>query len=134
MGVRFIKLAVLNFLVGIGMGMFMSITHKFEYAPSHAHINLLGWTSLALAGVIYHLFPAAGESRLGKLHFWLHNLGLPVFMAALIAIESGMMAAEPLIALGANVTSLGILLFVINVFLNVKQEKNDSGKSNNLSV
>ncbi|WP_070121805.1 cytochrome-c oxidase [Bacillus marinisedimentorum] len=132
MGIRFMKLAVLYFLVG--MGMFMSIIHKFEYAPSHTHINLLGWTSLALAGVIYHLFPDAGESRLGKLHFWLHNLGLPVFMSALIAIESGVMAAEPLIALGANVTSLGILLFVINVFLNVKQENNDAGKFNNLSV
>ncbi|MGC5327693.1 cytochrome-c oxidase [Brevibacillus sp. SYSU BS000544] len=120
MGARFLKIAVIYFLIGVFMGMFMSMTQQFQFAPSHAHINLLGWVSLALAGVIYVLFPKAGESRLGKWHFWLHNLGLPVMMIGLVVLESGNPTVEPVIVIGANILTVGIILFVINVLLNVK--------------
>jgi hypothetical protein len=45
----------------------------FILAPVHAHLLLLGWASLALAGIIYHLYPAAGTTRLARIHFWAHN-------------------------------------------------------------
>ncbi|MGD8189533.1 cytochrome-c oxidase [Brevibacillus ginsengisoli] len=120
MGIKFIKISVVYFLIGIIMGMFMSITHKIQFAPSHAHINLLGWTSLALAGVIYTLFPRLGLTGLGKWHFWLHNLGLPVMMIGLLVLEAGNPAIEPVIAIGASALSIGVLLFVINVIGNLK--------------
>ena len=49
MAIRFLKFAVVYLMLGMGMGMAMGITHHFEYAPVHAHINLLGWASLALS-------------------------------------------------------------------------------------
>lgn len=120
MGIKFMKIATVYFLIGIFMGMFMSITHQFQFAPSHAHINLLGWASLALAGVFYHLFPQMGESKLGKWHFWLHNLGLPVMMIGLVVLETGNPAVEPVIAIGATILSIGIILFTVNVLKNMK--------------
>ena len=63
MGIRFIKIAVLYLAVGIGLGLAMGMTEKFTLMPVHAHVNLLGWASLALCGVIYTLYPAAGETR-----------------------------------------------------------------------
>ncbi|MBP1932165.1 cbb3-type cytochrome c oxidase subunit I [Ammoniphilus resinae] len=120
MGIRFLKIAVIYFLVAVFMGMFMSISHQFQYAPSHAHMNLLGWVSLALAGIIYHLFPNIAENKLAKTHFWLHNIGLPVMMIGLIILESGNTAIEPVIAIGATVTTIGIIAFVYNVVANLK--------------
>ncbi|WCN36225.1 cytochrome-c oxidase [Aneurinibacillus uraniidurans] len=120
MGIRLLKIASVYFLLAIILGMFMSITHQFNYAPSHAHIGLLGWTSLALAGIIYHLFPDAARNKLATSHFWLHNIGLPIMMIGLLVFETGKTAFEPVIAIGATLTSLGVVLFVINVLLNVK--------------
>ena len=98
----------------------MGISGKFGLAPVHAHLLLLGWASLALAGVVYHLYPAAATTRLATLHFWLHNLGLPVFMAGLAAMLTGTEAALPVTAGGATVVLVGLALFALNVLLNVR--------------
>ncbi|MFC0186896.1 cytochrome-c oxidase [Fictibacillus aquaticus] len=125
MGIKMIKLSALYFVLGVGLGMFMSISHDFALKPVHAHVNLLGWTALTLAGILYYLFPAAESSMLGKIHFWLHNIGLPVMMAALAAFTYGYEKAEPLIGIGATITSVGILLFAVNVWKNVKAGAKD---------
>ncbi|MGV2805360.1 cytochrome-c oxidase, partial [Clostridium perfringens] len=53
MGVKLIKIAAVYFVLGILLGMYMSISHSYDYASVHTHVNLLGWASLALAGVFY---------------------------------------------------------------------------------
>lgn len=98
----------------------MSMSHTFDYTSVHAHINLLGWASLGLAGIIYYLFPQAGESTAGKIHFWLHNIGLPIMMIGLILLSGGMEGVEPVIAIGGILVSLAVLSFLYNVFANVK--------------
>ena len=61
MGVKLIKISAVYFVLGVLLGMYMSITHSYDYASVHAHVNLLGWASLALAGVIYVLSPQPGN-------------------------------------------------------------------------
>ncbi|MGG1572881.1 hypothetical protein [Fictibacillus sp. NRS-1165] len=73
--IRLIKISALHFVLGAGLRMFMSIPYGFQLKSVHAHVNLLGWIALTLAGIIYYLIPAAAEGRLGNLHFWLHNIG-----------------------------------------------------------
>ena len=120
MGLRLLKIAVVYLLVGALLGLVMGISGKFTLAPVHAHLGLLGWASLALAGLIYHLYPAASATRLAKLHFWLHNLGLPVFMAGLAyMLGMGDERALPLVAGGATTVLVGLVLFAANVLLNV---------------
>ncbi|NMO96323.1 cytochrome-c oxidase [Paenibacillus lemnae] len=120
MGVRLIQIAAVYFIIGVGLGMFMSMSHDFALSSVHAHVNLLGWASLGLAGVVYHLFPQAGGSTAGKIHFWLHNLGLPVMMIGLILLNSGVEGMEPVIAIGGTAVTIGIISFVYNVFAHVK--------------
>ena len=122
MGIRLLKIAAVYLVVGTTMGLAMGITQSFTLHPVHAHINLLGWASLALAGVIYVMFPAAGETRLAHIHFWMHNIGLPVFMGGLALGLTGHEAFMPLVEVGATVTWLGLVVFVINVCLNVRRE------------
>ncbi|MFC7371634.1 cytochrome-c oxidase [Fictibacillus iocasae] len=125
MGIKLIKWSVLYFVIGVGVGMYMSISHDFALKPVHAHVNLLGWTAMTLAGILYYLFPAAESSLLGKIHFWLHNIGLPVMMGALAAFVYGYEQAEPLIGIGATTMAAGVLLFAVNVWKNVKPSAKD---------
>lgn len=68
-GVRLIKISALYFLIGVGIGYYMSTAHAYNLTSVHVHNNLLGWTALTLAGIIYILFPEAGRTKLAKWHF-----------------------------------------------------------------
>lgn len=48
---RFLLIAVAVALVGMCGGIFMAATQDFTLAPAHAHLNLLGWVTLALYGL-----------------------------------------------------------------------------------
>ena len=120
MGLHFLKIAVVYLAIGAGLGLYMGITVQFTLAPVHAHLLLLGWASLALAGIVYHLYPAAATTRLARIHFWLHNLALPVFMVGLGMLLSGRQAAMPIVAVGATTVLVGLILFASNVLLNVQ--------------
>lgn len=120
MGVRFLKIAAIYLAIGVIAGIVIGISHQFQYAPVHAHLSLLGWASLALAGLTYHIYPQAAQTRLARLHFWLHNLGLPVFLAGMFLRIAGHDIADAFLRIGALTTLLGVLLFVVNVVCNVR--------------
>lgn len=109
------------FVIGVLMGMGMSMTEDYTLGPVHAHINLLGWVSMALGGILYHLFPAAAESRLGKWHFWLHMIGIPVMMAGLASmLLTENMAFVAAVSVGGVMVVLGTILFSINAIKHVR--------------
>ena len=115
MAIRFLKFAVVYLMLGMGMGMAMGITHHFEYAPVHAHINLLGWASLALVAMIYHAYPQAALTGLARWHYWLHVTGLPIFMIGQFLLLSHHERVEWLVATGAAITFAGLALFAVNL-------------------
>ena len=120
MGLRFLKIAVVYLVLGASLGLYMGLTEVFVLAPVHAHILLLGWASLALAGIIYHLYPAAGTTTLARVHFWAHNLLLPVFMVALGALLKGNAGAGPVVGIVAIAMLAGLACFAANVLMNAK--------------
>ena len=120
MGIRLIKIAGVYFVIAILMGMYMSMSHQFQLRGVHTHLNLVGWVSMALAGILYHLFPAAAESRLAKIHFWLHILALPVMMLGVAFLSYGRTEFAGIIPIGAIPLIIGLILFVVNLFRNVK--------------
>jgi cbb3-type cytochrome oxidase subunit 1 len=122
MGIRLLKIAVIYLVIGAVLGLTMGIMQKFTLAPVHAHLLLLGWASLALAGILYHLYPAAGATRLARIHFWLHNLGLPIFMVGLALVVTGTEGIVPVVAGGATMVLLGLVVFATNVLLNIKAQ------------
>ena len=102
MGINFLKIAVIYLVIGTLLGFTMGITQKFVLVPVHAHLLLLSTT------------------RLARFHFWLHNLGLPVFMLGLGLLLTGSHSALPLAIIGAIAVLLGLVLFAANVLLNIK--------------
>lgn len=120
MGIRFLKIAVIYLFVGALLGGYMGATENFALAPVHAHVALLGWASLAIAGLIYQLFPAAAQTLLARIHFWLHNIGLPFFMLGLGLVFTGHIAAAPIVSISASSVIVGLAAFTANVLMNVK--------------
>ncbi|WP_077621800.1 cytochrome-c oxidase [Sediminibacillus massiliensis] len=121
MGVRLIKISVIYFVIGVIIGYVMSIVHDHTLTGVHVHINLLGWTALTLAGIIYYLFPKLAANKLGLFHFWLHNLGLPIMMVSLTAmLLTNNTAFTGGVAVGATMILIGVLLFAFNVVKNLK--------------
>lgn len=119
-GIIWLKLAALYLVIGVAMGIAMGASENFVLRPVHAHINLLGWATLALSGLIYCMFPQAGKSRLAQVHFWLLNLSLPVMMGALTMLMLGNKAVIPVLAIAEIVAALAVLAFVLNIFRNLK--------------
>ena len=130
MGIWFIRVSVIYLFIGTVLGMYMSITEDFELSSVHTHIALVGWTTMALAGLIYYLFPKAAQSALCKIQFVLFNIGMPIMLIGLALLLKGFISAVT-VSVGATITSIGILIFTISVltFLkNVPDFKNNQGK------
>jgi len=111
--VSFILLSVLCLIVGIGMGIVMGAAHDFRFTPVHAHLNLLGWTSLALFGLVYKNYPALKASWLASAHLILSGSTAIVFPAGIyISIAHD----NPALAIAASFVALaGILVFFANL-------------------
>ncbi|MEW9675678.1 cytochrome-c oxidase [Lentibacillus sp. L22] len=121
MGIKLIKIAVVYFMIGILIGLYMSSMHVFSLATVHVHVNLLGWMSLALAGVFYVLFPNLGHTTAARVHFWLHNIGLPIMMIGIALAVLGVSPIFfPIATIGGAITVVGIFFFGFNILLNLR--------------
>lgn len=126
MGKAFIKVASVYLLMGISFGVYMGLSENFEYGHTHAHLNLLGWATMGIFGLIYCVFPEAGSSKLGKTHFWLYNIGAPFLLAGMFLFADGPDGTALILAIiGGLIVLIGTIVFVVNVFMNIK-EKNSS--------
>src|SRR3982751_6602266 len=61
----FFAIGGLLLLSGMLLGEYMGAHENFALAPLHAHINLLGWVTLALYGTFYTLTKDTYSPRLG---------------------------------------------------------------------
>ena len=108
---RWFLAAVTYFVIGICFGVYMGASHDHSLFPVHAHINLLGWASMGLTGLLYRSFPAAAESKLASWHFWLYQLAVPVMLLAVAALYSGHENADPVAGAASVVVLVAVLLF-----------------------
>ncbi len=121
-GIIWIKIAVVYLLVGVSLGIYMGASGDHSLHPVHAHINLLGWATLTLIGLIYRQFPQMARSPLARIQFWLHNLGLPLLMVMLTLLLRGNASLEPAVGLASGVVGTSVALFAVNVFKNMKAQ------------
>ena len=59
---------------------------------------------------MYHLYPAASTTRLARFHFWLHNIGLPLFMVGLGFLLTGTESVFVLVLVSAVAVIVGLVL------------------------
>jgi hypothetical protein len=111
--ISFILLAVVCLIGGVTLGIGMGAAHNFQFTPVHAHLNLLGWTSLALFGLIYKAYPALKNSWLANAHLIISGSTAFVFP---IGIYVSIAHENPALAIAASFVALGgILIFLVNL-------------------
>jgi hypothetical protein len=86
----------------------------------HAHINLLGWASMAIIGLLHHVFAKQLVNKIAVAQFWLHQLAFPVMMVALAFLLKGNAAMEPVTGITSLVVGVSVLLFAYNVLRNLR--------------
>lgn len=115
----FLVIGPLYLIAGVVIGMYMGAADDHTLAPAHAHINLLGFTVMMLFGLAYWLIPAAGVSRLARVHFWVHQAGSLVLAVMLVLLFSGKLTEAqmvPLAPIAELAVLVGLLCFAWNMF------------------
>jgi cbb3-type cytochrome oxidase subunit 1 len=104
-------------VLGIIMSTFPDTTIYLKFI--HVHLNLLGWTSMMIYGVGYHIFP-----RFSGRPLWSNNLATAQFWTA----QAGLIGMclfyplniNPLFIAFSLLSGISVLLFLINVLKTVK--------------
>jgi hypothetical protein len=112
----YFKTAIVLFVVGILMGLQMSISGNHNVIAAHAHTNLLGWVTMGLFGGYFALNPAKARTRLAMIQYGVYTLAVVVMTPSLYFMLQGNAAMEPLVAISSFVALAGVLLFGYIVF------------------
>jgi hypothetical protein len=113
----FFRAGILFLVIGIGLGLAMSISQTHDVIGAHAHINLLGWVTSALFGGYYALNPAKAEGLLPRIHFWLYTIGVAVMGVSLYFLLKGTAGMEAPVAIGSLLVAAGVLIAVWVIFM-----------------
>lgn len=113
-----LRVSVVLIVIGMMLGIAMGIAQDFRLAPAHAHLNLVGYVALFLAGLYYQAVPQAAASRLATAHAWIAVIGALVFPLGISAVLLGGPSYEVCAIIGALIALAGMVLFAIIVFRN----------------
>jgi hypothetical protein len=84
---NFLKASLIWLSVGVTLGVAMAVHPVWTiYRPVHEHMNLLGFVSMMIYGVAYHVIPrfsghALWRRALAVWHWWIANAGLALMAA-----------------------------------------------------
>lgn len=110
------RAAVLFVLAGMVWGLQMAISGNHSAFPAHAHINLLGWVSLFLFGIFYHLHPSLDASRIALAQVWIWIAGTAVLGVGVGLVHTGHPKADPIAAIGSFTVFFAMIVFAWLVF------------------
>lgn len=97
-------------LVGMVFGIWMGITNHLNFANSHAHLNLVGFATSVLFGLIYRAYPALERSRMAWAQFALFEVGAILLVIGKAVVDAG--GSDLLVAIGSLVVLVGTLAMV----------------------
>ena len=119
---HFIKSSLAWLAGGVLLGVAMAAKPTLIiYRPAHVHMNLLGFVTMMIFGVGYHLLPRLGGSPLrwkwlAQFHWWVGNAGLALMVAGFFLRPSFAMAGQGTLIVGAICSATGALSFVVNIW------------------
>jgi hypothetical protein len=105
------RAAVVMVVAGMIWGIAMGISEDHSTFPAHAHLNLLGWVSLFLFGIYYHLHPLLDRNRLASVQVWVWIAATIVLSIGVALVHSGRTIGDPIAAVSSLVLLADMLLF-----------------------
>lgn len=123
----FLRSSVCWLAAGVSLGTAMAVHPVWTiYRPAHLHMNLLGFVSMMIFGVGYHIIPRlAGKPlysrRLAMAHLWIGNVGLLLFAPGLMLQAAAQPAAPFVIGIGATLSAVGAYCFAWQVWRTLQE-------------
>ena len=112
----FFATAAICVTAGMALGIFMGASGDHSYADTHAHLNLVGWVTLALFGIYYQLTPHAARATLAVVHYAIAALGVVILVPGIAIVTHG--GTELLSSAGSLLTLVSMLIFLYTVLRN----------------
>ncbi len=118
----FMKASLAWLGLGVTLGVAMAAHPEWiVYRPAHVHMNTLGFVTMMIFGVGYHVLPRFSghqlhSRRLAGLHWVLANLGLATMVAGFALSPHLGGRAIPVLAAGGTLSALGAYLFIFNIW------------------
>ncbi len=100
-------------LVGMLLGIVMGSKEDFQFAPVHAHINLIGFACHSIFGMVYKQWPMLNSSRLAPFQFWIFVIATPITLIGLVFTLTGGPVLPTI--LGSTGVLVGAALFFLMV-------------------
>lgn len=119
---RFIRASLLWLGCGVVIGVWMALSPAaVAYRPAHLHANLLGFVSMMIFGVAYHVIPRftghpLHSRRLANLHVWVANAGLAGMVAGFVLRVHAYAPGAALLGAGGTASALGAFFFIYNLW------------------
>ncbi|HEX6134677.1 MAG TPA: cbb3-type cytochrome c oxidase subunit I [Longimicrobiales bacterium] len=123
----FVRKFIRSSLVWLGSGVVLGVWLALDpmqamvYRPAHVHANLLGFVSMMIFGVAYHVIPRftgnpLRSRRLATVHLWVANIGLASLVGGwlLRPWQPGLGSAA--LGAGALASATGAFLFITNLW------------------
>ena len=120
----FVKASVAWLAAGVTLGVAMAAHPAWTvYRPAHAHLNLLGFVTMMIYGVAYHVVPRFSghplhSRRLAGWHWWAANAGLLLMVAAFLLRPHAAVnpLSLPLLVAGGTLSALGAYAFAYGIW------------------
>ena len=123
--VWYLRMSVIYFVLGvvIGFSLLLWPDEALYYIPVHVHLNLLGFMTMMIYGVGYHILPKFSgrfihSKKIMNIQFWVSNAGL-----------IGMAVSWPLMLRGGSwgaliafsfLSLVAVILFAYNMLKTIK--------------
>jgi cbb3-type cytochrome oxidase subunit 1 len=116
----FLKASLAWLAVGVTLGVVMAAYPPWTvYRPVHLHVNLLGFVTMMIYGVAYHVIPRFAshplhDRRLAGWHWWCSNAGLLLMVAGFVVRVQ--LASSVLLAIGGTLSAIGAYAFAYGMW------------------
>jgi cbb3-type cytochrome oxidase subunit 1 len=113
----FLKASLAWLALGVTLGLAMAVHPAWTvYRPAHAHMVLLGFATMMIYGVAYHVIPrftghALHSRRAAGVHWWMSNVGLALMATGFALQANGSALAAPVLAVGGTSSAAGAYTF-----------------------
>ncbi len=129
----FIKASLTWFSLGVALGLAMAAYPAWViYRPAHAHMNVLGFVTMMIYGIAYHVIPRFTGSRvhsprLATVQWWVANVGLALLVTGFLARPHSAAIGVHLLIAGGTVSAAAAYMFVYNIWRTIGTERPRAG-------
>jgi cbb3-type cytochrome oxidase subunit 1 len=113
----FLKSSLAWLAIGVTLGVATAAHPAWSiYRPAHVHLVLLGFVTMMIYGVAYHVIPRFSgyplpSRKAARWHWWASNTGLLLMVGGFVLRPHAGGAATPLLVAGGAASAIGAYTF-----------------------